>query len=231
MTDKRDVFGAIVLAGGNGERFQGKKQFYIINGKPLWKHVYDKIHNVLEDNNIVVVGVDVPGGNSSLDLTEAVSGVTFNDGQISFKFTFFKEDNKNRMKNDLHGEKLKIILEREPEYCYDGRLFCRDGDYTGNIYELYIDARVAPYKQERQMTVHTEEITSSKEIILINDRMPSMPSITVCGNISITFNNCSFRLTDGTYAIPEITLTGGINRIQAAGKGSLKLQYRKGKIV
>ncbi len=62
MTDKRDVFGAIVLAGGNGERFQGKKQFYIINGKPLWKHVYDKIHNVLEDNNIVVVGVDVPGG-------------------------------------------------------------------------------------------------------------------------------------------------------------------------
>lgn len=60
MTDKRDVFGAIVLAGGNGERFQGKKQFYIINGKPLWKHVYDKIHNVLEDNNIVVVGVDVP---------------------------------------------------------------------------------------------------------------------------------------------------------------------------
>ena len=175
--------------------------------------------------------VDVPGGNSSLDLTEAVSGVTFNDGQIIFKFTFFKEDNKNRMKNDLHGEKLKIILEREPEYCYDGRLFCRDGDYTGNIYELYIDARVAPYKQERQMTVHTEEITSSKEIILINDRMPSMPSITVSGNISITFNNCSFRLTDGTYAIPEITLTGGINRIQAAGKGSLKLQYRKGKIV
>lgn len=62
MTDKKDVFGAIVLAGGNGERFQGKKQFYIINGKPLWKHVYDKIHNVLEDNNIVVVGVDVPGG-------------------------------------------------------------------------------------------------------------------------------------------------------------------------
>lgn len=175
--------------------------------------------------------VDVPGGDSSLDLTEAVSGVTFSDGQISFKFTFFGEESRSRMKNDLHGRKLKIILEREPEYYYDGRLSCRDGDYTGKIYELYIDARVAPYKQERQMTVHMEEITSAKEIILVNDRMPSMPSITVSGSIGITYNNYSFRLTDGTYAIPEITLSGGINRLQVHGKGSLKLEYRKGRIV
>lgn len=174
--------------------------------------------------------VDVPGGNSSLDLTEAVSGVTFSDGQISFKFTFLNKDDRSRMKNDLHGKKLKIILEREPEYYYDGRLFCRDGDYAGNIFELHIDARIAPYKQERQMTVHTEEISSAKDIILFNDRMPSMPSITVSGNISIVYNGFSFRFTDGTYAIPELTLLDGINRLRVDGKGSLKLQYRKGKI-
>lgn len=175
--------------------------------------------------------VDVPGGNSSLDLTEAVSGVTFNDGQISFKFTFFNEADRSRMKNDLHGRRLQIVLEREPEYYYDGRLLCRDGDYAGKIYELYIDARVAPYKQEWQMTEHTEEITAAKEIFLHNDRMPAMLSITVRGSITITYNQCSFRITDGTYAIPEITLADGINRLQVEGKGTIKLQYRKGKIV
>lgn len=61
---ENEYMGAIVLAGGNGERFQGKKQFYKINGKPLWKHVYDKVHAVIKNDNIVVVGVDIPGGDT-----------------------------------------------------------------------------------------------------------------------------------------------------------------------
>lgn len=175
--------------------------------------------------------VDIPGGNSTLDLTEAVSGVTFNDGQISFKFTFFNEKDRSRMRNDLHGRKLQIVLEKEPEYFYDGRLFCRDGDYTGRIFELYIDARVAPYKQEKQATLHMEEITTAKDILLDNDRMPAMPVITVKGNIRLTYNGTSVQLSDGVYMIPEITLLDGLNRIHAEGKGSIKLQYRKGLIV
>lgn len=174
--------------------------------------------------------VDVPGGNSSLDLTEAVSGITFSDGQIAFKFTFFREDGRNRMKNDLHGKRMKIVLEREPEYYYDGRLFCKEGEYAGKIYELYIDVRIAPYKQERQLTIHRQEIVSAQDIILLNDRMPSMPSITVTGNIGILYNGCSFRFMDGTYSVPEITLLEGVNRLHVSGKGSLQLQYRKGKI-
>lgn len=175
--------------------------------------------------------VDVPGGNSSLDLTEAVSGVTFNDGQISFKFTFFDADGRDKMKNDLHGKRMHIILEREPEYFYDGRLSCREGDYAGNIYELYIDARISPYKQQRQLTVHLEEIDSEKEIILFNDRMPSMPRLTVKGCMTITYCGYSYLLSDGAYEIPEITLSNGINRIHVTGEGSLLIQWRRGKIV
>lgn len=175
--------------------------------------------------------VDVPGGNSSLDLTEAVSGITLNDGQISFKFTFLQEENRSKMKNDLHGKKLKIILEREPEYFYNGRLSCKEGEYAGNIYELYIDARVAPYKQEVRMTEHTEVITSACDIILMNDRMPAMPSMTVNGDVSLTYNGINVRMTSGTYTIPEITLYEGMNRLHVDGRGSIRLEYRKGRIV
>lgn len=54
--------GFIILAGGLGERFHGKKQDWVFHGKPLWKHVYDKTLAVADKENIVVVGKDVPGG-------------------------------------------------------------------------------------------------------------------------------------------------------------------------
>lgn len=56
------MYGAIVLAGGKGERFHGRKQFAEIKGRPLWRFVYDKLINLVEEDNIVVVGVDCPGG-------------------------------------------------------------------------------------------------------------------------------------------------------------------------
>lgn len=58
----KECMGAVVLAGGKGERFQGQKQFCELKGKPLWQHVYDKIFAVLQSDNIIVVGVDIPGG-------------------------------------------------------------------------------------------------------------------------------------------------------------------------
>lgn len=58
-----DVY-AIILAGGSGTRFGGevKKQFLEFHGKPLWRHLYDTVISVLPKENVVVVGVDIPGG-------------------------------------------------------------------------------------------------------------------------------------------------------------------------
>lgn len=54
----------IILAGGSGTRFGGpvKKQFLMFHGKELWRYMYDTACSVLPKENIVVVGVDVPGG-------------------------------------------------------------------------------------------------------------------------------------------------------------------------
>lgn len=55
---------AIILAGGNGSRFGCKKQFIEFANKPMWRHVYDKTLKILSPDNIVVVGLDIPGGNT-----------------------------------------------------------------------------------------------------------------------------------------------------------------------
>ena len=57
-----DKIGAIILAGGKGTRFHQKKQFVKLKGKELWRHVYDKACELIPKEQIVVVGVDVEGG-------------------------------------------------------------------------------------------------------------------------------------------------------------------------
>ena len=54
--------GAIVLAGGKGTRFRQQKQFVQLWGKELWRHVYDKVCQLIPKELVIVVGVDVPGG-------------------------------------------------------------------------------------------------------------------------------------------------------------------------
>ena len=53
---------AIVLAGGQGTRYGQKKQFIVLNGKPLWQHVHDKVSKYVDEGDVCVVGVDIEGG-------------------------------------------------------------------------------------------------------------------------------------------------------------------------
>lgn len=54
--------GAIILAGGQGTRYQKQKQFELLKGLELWKHVYQKVVKIVEQEQVVVVGVDIKGG-------------------------------------------------------------------------------------------------------------------------------------------------------------------------
>lgn len=58
----KNDFGAIILAGGKGTRFHQKKQFVKLKGKELWRHVYDKACQLIPAEQVVVVGVDIVGG-------------------------------------------------------------------------------------------------------------------------------------------------------------------------
>ena len=58
------MIGAIILAGGKGHRFGGQKQFIELDGIPLWQIVYNKVRNIVNEKNIVVVGIDIPGGDT-----------------------------------------------------------------------------------------------------------------------------------------------------------------------
>lgn len=57
---------AIILAGGSSTRFGGKvkKQFTTLCGKELWQFLLDTVTSVVPRSQVVVVGVDIPGGST-----------------------------------------------------------------------------------------------------------------------------------------------------------------------
>lgn len=53
---------AILLAGGEGNRFHGKKQFERIGDLQMWEYPYQKICSLIGPERVKVVGIDIPGG-------------------------------------------------------------------------------------------------------------------------------------------------------------------------
>ena len=175
--------------------------------------------------------VDIAGGDSSIDLSEAVGVVTYEDGSIDFLFTFFSRSAAEKMKNDLHGRRVEIVLEREKEYCYDGRISAGRISQEGRIFEMSLSARIKPYKYEKKEIVHEERLDGrTKEILLENDAMPAMPRIKVDGEVTLLYDGIGYRMVTGEYQVPEITLYAGINRLRLSGKGTVVLTYRKGRL-
>ena len=176
--------------------------------------------------------IEIPGGDSSIDLTEAVGGITYCDGLMEFKFTLFDFCKKESMKNYLHGKRMNIILEREPEVYYEGRVSCNMDIWLGTWYELGFTARVRPYKWEIHETIHADSVNDdTKEVILVNTRKPVIPKIIVIGNINILYEGKRYIMQEGVYQSPELTLYEGINKLEISGQVSYKFICRKGRLI
>lgn len=177
--------------------------------------------------------VDIAGGDSSIDLTEAVGGVVYEDGEIEFKFTLKDRIQKDRMKNDLHGRRMQIVLEREPDFYYEGRVKCTKEEWKKGLYELYFKAKVKPFKCETREFIHTETIKSNrdKKIYIENTRMPVMPRITVTGTLYVTYEGIKYNFTDGVYQFPEFTFYNGRNSVIVHGNGTIKFEFRRGQLI
>lgn len=56
------MYGAILLAAGQGSRYHGKKQDLVFHGKPIWRYAYETAKSIVGEENIVAVGKDIQGG-------------------------------------------------------------------------------------------------------------------------------------------------------------------------
>lgn len=178
--------------------------------------------------------VDIPGGNGSIDLTEATGGVRYGDRTIEFKFTV-KENAERKIldfQNELHGTKIRIVLDREREYFYMGRCSISEVKFVGeHLYEISMQAKCNPFKYHNKETVHIVQVEGKKAFFCINDKLPVIPKIEPEGDLIMNFKGASYKLDSGKiYRTTDIMFEEKYNRIELVGNGSVKFSYQEGAI-
>lgn len=99
--------------------------------------------------------VEVPGSNVIIDLTESLAGkVTYGPREMVCEFVTGEHREKwaalhSEITNAIHGKRLKIVLDNDPDYYWTGRVTVGEFDPEKRTANFTITATVEPYKHHR----------------------------------------------------------------------------------
>jgi phage-related protein len=178
--------------------------------------------------------VDIPGADGSLDMTDFFGEPKYENVKHKFEFSalvpVYEEAPAlfSRVKNALHGRKLRIILDDDPAFFYVGR--CHVSSYTDEkgIGKLTIECDCEPYKYRLDKTTVTRAIDGTDMIVLANGRKRAVPTITTTEAMTIIFGSGTWTTSAGTFAIPELELVEGANLVEVIGTGIITFTWQDG---
>ena len=186
--------------------------------------------------------IDIPGGDGSLDLTEAHGEVKYEDRECQFMFTMNPagdlsdsafEAKKTEVSNVLNGVLFdRITLDKDSDHYYTGR--CAVSEYLSNkrLRQFVVSAIVKPYKKKQSKTVATFTLTAAEQtVVLLNGRKSVVPEITCTDdNTKIVFGEGEFMLNAGTHKILNICFTERKNILKLSGSGTIKFVYQESEL-
>lgn len=203
-------------------------------------HSYDDLNLVTSQIKIPPASVktsfiDIPGGDGSIDQTEALGEVKYKDRGCEFTFTVFPyedfEEKKTYVSNLLNGRRCKIILDKDPEYYWYGRCSINAYATDRNLRQIVVGATVAPYKLKTRLTEVVIPAGNNTVRTLINGRKSVVPTIDVTADdTKITFNNATHTLNIGKHTIANLELKYGENPVTVSSNGVVTFTYQEGEL-
>lgn len=209
---------------------------------------FDNIHSFIDLNLILskveispatpkTTYVDIPGGDGSLDLTEALGEVKYNTRDIKFTFTVHPQDRMTfdekctQVSNALNGKMCEnITLDRDAEYYWQGR--CTVNSYAQNkrLKQIVVSATVSPYKLKQNVTVCYIPVTAKQTtFVLKNGRKPVVPTIESTAEAVLSFGGNEYAINAGTHKLLDICLKEGNNSFSVSGNvGNITFTYQEG---
>lgn len=176
--------------------------------------------------------LEIEGADGSIDLTDFFGRPTF--GNVTHKFTFSSMIPRSehltlftQIKNALHGQKLRIVLDDDPGFYYVGR--CDVSPYTNEkgVAIISIECECEPYKYKLAKTVVSRAVNGTDTIVLTNARKRAVPEITTTAAMTIAFGDGTWTTNAGTYTIPELELAEGDNHVTVAGVGNITFTWQE----
>ena len=119
-------------------------------------HSYRDLHLILAEKTIGTPApktelIDIPGSDGVLDFTEFFDGVKYKNRELSFEFSTLVPQSEFMtlfalVQNALHGQKMMISLDADPEWYYIGRITVSEWKADKRIGQLTIDCDCEPYR-------------------------------------------------------------------------------------
>lgn len=176
--------------------------------------------------------IKIPGADGSADLSEVFGRINYEDRECTFVFSVLPVDDfeqkKTEVSNLLNGKQCTILVDKDPEYFWDGR--CSVSAYESNkrLHKITVKARVYPYKFKQAETVVRFEAGTDVSKILHNGRMVTIPTITATADASIMFGGNTYSVNAGIHTLPEIELQEGTNLVTVTSAETVEFRYREG---
>ena len=181
--------------------------------------------------------VELDGMSGSLDLSEALSGeITYKDRTVSASFWTSEGSRKDRARliqkiiATLHGKKIKIIEPDDLDHYFYGRVKVKGYNNLITYSDLAIEATCEPWRyaiEDSSRTLIVRNNETVKAVISNNGVKTLCPTITIDGQINLSYKDVSASLSSGTYIVSDIKLYQGDNIISVSGNGSVTFTYRE----
>lgn len=185
--------------------------------------------------------LEISGGNGLIDVSESLTGYPlYNNREGSIEFIVMNdyknwEEAYSDIMDYLHGQSMKVILEDDPEYYYEGRLTVNNWKSDSKWSLITIDYSLAPYKTKIETTKSDILfVTSENRSVTFNSdfygRAPVCPIFEVETTsdlgIIVTFINSQLglietkRLYNGKTQVPEFVFYGLLATVDIHAVGS-----------
>ncbi len=182
--------------------------------------------------------IEVPGGDGSLDLTEAHGEVKFQNREFTVTFSVMPSDKMTfeekamQISNALNGKRFeKIIFDKDLHYYFTGRCTVDEHLQDKRLKQITVRFNVNPWKWHLYPTVAKFSLNATeKTIVLSNGRKSVVPLITCTGEANVTFEGTTYKLSAGTYKLFNIFFTEGGNELKLSGSGDITFEYQEGEL-
>lgn len=197
--------------------------------------------------------VTIPGRNGYLDLSETLTGrVIYGNRTLEFNFGVLGGAKNwsgvmSSIAAEIHGKKLKIIQDDDPQYYMIGR--CQINAFKTNmtLAEISITCDCEPFRYEVEgvgeewkwdpfsfsdgiIRESNYSVNESLDITLYNRSVPVSPIFNTSADMSVMFAGVTYSLPKGATIVREIQLQAGYNLLKLIGNGTVNISYRGGVI-
>jgi hypothetical protein len=180
--------------------------------------------------------IDIPGADGSLDLTEALGTVKFNDRPGKLIFSVLPSDDfeekKSEVANFLNGQKFKITLDKDPDFYYIGRCSINDHKCDKKVGTITVDLRLQPWKLKQELTVYELKHSSNwfgEYFAFQNLKKPAKVTVTCSTAIKLGDIHGDYSLSAGTHILSEPFVEGeNVITIDTTEAGKITISYQEG---